>query len=433
MKKITARAFSVLLIALLVVVGMGRYIMRYIDEGEKWALYFSRANSGSSGVLTDRNGTMLAAFDSTNYLYSSDSFIRRSNYHVTGDYWGRTGTGLITRYWKELHDFSLLTGTTRAESSILQLNIDAGLNCAIYRALGEESSGCMLVCNYKTGELLGMVSTPTTDPMDAESEVRDGTYINRCLSAAFTPGSIFKLITAAAAYENIPDLSQKMFWCEGEYEIAGVPITCIGEHYNQTFEQALSNSCNVAFAQIAVMLGQNTMIDYVTKYGFLDSQSLSGIDTVKGVYPLEFVGDPELGWSGVGQSTDLVCPYTMLRFLCAVANEGMLIEPEIVRSLDEAEPVRFMNADTARKLAEMMNYTVVEHYGEDAFPGLKLCAKTGTAELSGGAPHSWFVGFLADEEHPYAFVTLVERGGFGISAAGGVTNEVLQWAVKNMN
>ena len=66
MKKITARAFSVLLIALLVVVGMGRYIMRYIDEGEKWALYFSRANSGSSGVLTDRNGTMLAAFDSTN-------------------------------------------------------------------------------------------------------------------------------------------------------------------------------------------------------------------------------------------------------------------------------------------------------------------------------------------------------------------------------
>ena len=245
--------------------------------------------------------------------------------------------------------------------------------------------------------------------------------------------SIKIAITAAAAYENIPDLDRQMFWCEGEYEIAGVPITCIGEHYNQTFEQALSNSCNVAFAQIAVMLGQDTMIDYVTKYGFLDSQSLSGIDTVKGVYPLEFVGDPELGWSGVGQSTDLVCPYTMLRFLCAVANEGMLIEPEIVRSLDEAEPVRFMNADTAKKLAEMMNYTVVEHYGEDAFPGLKLCAKTGTAELSGGAPHSWFVGFLADEEHPYAFVTLVERGGFGISAAGGVTNEVLQWAVKNMN
>ena len=89
---------------------------------------------------------------------------------------------------------------------------------------------------------------------------------------------------------------------------------------------------------------------------------------------------------------------------------------------------------TAKQLTQMMNYNVVDHYDGDVnFPGLKLCAKTGTAELSGGAPHSWFVGFLADEEHPYAFVTLVERGGFGISAAGGVTNEVLQWAVKNMN
>lgn len=433
MKKLTGRAFCVLLIAALVVFGMGVYLMRYIDRGADWALYFSRANSGSSGVLVDRSGEMLAAFDATNSLFSPDKLTREANYHVTGDYWGRTGTGIITRYWKELQDFSLLTGTTRAESSMLQLNIDARLNNKIYQTLGADSKAAMLLCNYRTGELLGMVSTPSVDPMDASGAVPDGAYINRCLSAAFTPGSTFKLVTAAAAYENIPDIERQEFYCEGVYEIAGVPITCTGAHNTQTFEQALSNSCNCTFAQLAVRLGQDTMVDYVTRYGFLSSHELSGIPTVSGSYPTDFVGDPELGWSGIGQSTDLVCPYSMLRFLCAAANGGELIEPQIVRTTEPPAPVRLMPEATADKLVQMMNYNVVDHYGGDeTFPGLKLCAKTGTAELGDGTSHSWFVGFLADEAHPYAFVTLVERGGYGITAAGSVSNEVLQWAVNNL-
>ena len=80
-----------------------------------------------------------------------------------------------------------------------------------------------------------------------------------------------------------------------------------------------------------------------------------------------------------------------------------------------------------------MRNNAVTHYEADTnFPGLPICAKTGTVELGYGASHSWFVGFLDDETHPYAFVTLVERGGFGLSKAGRITNEVLQWAVKNM-
>ena len=283
------------------------------------------------------------------------------------------------------------------------------------------------------GEILGLVSVPSTDPMDTEAELKDGTYINRCLSASFTPGSIFKLITAAAALEQIEGINDMEFYCEGEYEIAGVPIICTGSHYTQTFEQALSNSCNVAFAQIAVMLGQDTMVDYVTNYGFLDSHELNGINTAAGSYPTDFVGDPELGWSGIGQSTDMICPYAMLRFLCAVANGGELIEPSLILDDTEAESIRYMEASTADRLKQMMNYNVVDHYnGEENFPGLKLCAKTGTAELGDGTSHAWFVGFLADDEHPFAFVTLVERGGYGLSTSGPIANNVLQWAVENI-
>lgn len=436
MRKITNRAFSLLLIAALVVCGMGFYLVEYVDRGQDWALYFSRVNSGSSGLLLDRNGQMLASFGQSREDFSPDAHVRTANYHVTGDYWGRTGAGVLSRYWSGMQEFSIFTGTTKAEDSVLTLSIDSRLNEYIYdrlMALGEDTKGMMLLSNYKTGEILGLVSVPSTDPLDTEAELKDGTYINRCLSASFIPGSVFKLITAAAAIEQIEDINEMEFYCEGEYEIAGVPIICTGSHYTQTFEQALSNSCNVAFAQIAVMLGQDTMVDYVTKYGFLDSHELSGINTAAGSYPTDFVGDPELGWSGIGQSTDMVCPYSMLRFLCAVANGGQLLEPTLILEDSQAESSRFMDASTADRLKQMMNYNVVDHYsGEENFPGLKLCAKTGTAELGDGASHAWFVGFLADEEHSFAFVTLVERGGYGLSTSGPITNDVLQWAVENI-
>ena len=175
------------------------------------------------------------------------------------------------------------------------------------------------------------------------------------------------------------------------------------------------------------------MVQYVTDYGFLDAHSLDGIPTAKGNYPVEFVGDPETGWSGIGQSTDLVVPYSMLRFLCAVANGGTLIEPHMVLGGQNPEVSVLVKPSTAERLTQLMRNNAVTHYNADTlFPGMEICAKTGTAELGDGDSHSWFVGFLDDEEHPYAFVTLVERGGFGLTRAGAVTSEVLQWAVENL-
>ena len=431
MRKITTRAVSVLLIAALVIVGLTVYVLRYIDHGRDWALYFSRANSGSTGELIDRNGMTLASFNATESLFAGDAEARTANYHVTGDFWGRSGTGILSAYWDDMQGFSLLTGTTQTESSILHLSVDTELNKAAYRALGADRKGAVLLCNYKTGELLCMVSGPSVDPADADAIPGDGAYINRCLSSTFTPGSVFKLITAAAAIENLPNIDNLSFYCEKEYSIAGVDIICSGTHYTQTFEQALSNSCNVAFAQIAVMLGQDTMVKYVTDYGFLSTHDLDGITTAAGTYPTEFVGDPELGWSGIGQSTDMINPYAMLRFVSAVGNGGVLVEPHILLDNGEPQVSRYMPAETAQRLGQMMNYNVISHYGgEERFPGLKLCAKTGTAELGDGTSHAWFAGFLNDDSHPYALVVMVERGGGGLTVAGELANTLLQEAIR---
>lgn len=431
MKKITGRALSVLILAALVVFGMGVYIMRYINHGEDWALYFSSANSQSSGEILDRNGVRLASFSADEKLLNDDAETRIANYHVTGDYWGRTGSGILQGIQSGVYNFSLLTGTTKASSNKTVLSIDSELNKLAYREMAGRK-GAVLLSNYKTGEILALMSAPAIDPLAENTEVPDGAYINRCLSAAFVPGSVFKLVTAAAAIENIPDIFDRSFYCDGEYDIAGITIKCSGTHYTQTFEQALSNSCNVAFAQIAVMLGQDTMVKYVRDYGFLSSHKVNGIPTAKGSYPQDFVGDPELAWSGIGQSTDLVCPFSMLRFVSAIANEGVLCEPGMILSDEKPEMSRLVEKDTADKLKQLMNYNVTAHYGgEDSFPGLKLCAKTGTAELGEDRlPHAWFTGFLDDEEHPYAFVVLIEEGGGGLSAAGTLANKLLQAAVQ---
>ncbi len=429
MKKITNRAVSVLLLAVLIILGMLLYVIRYADEGEDWAMAYSRANAGSSGAILDRNGLVLASFNATENAFSPDETTRIANYHITGDYWGRSSTGLLTRYDAMLKGYSPLTGVTVPKDTVLRLNVDAELNNKAYAVLNGRK-GAVLVCNYRTGELLCMVSSPAVDPADPDPAPGDGAYINRCLSASFVPGSVFKLITAAAAIECIPELERMSFTCEGSYNVAGVEIVCSGTHGEQTFEQALSNSCNVAFSQLSIRLGQSTMLRYVRAYGFLDGHELDGIPTATGSFPEEFVGDPELGWAGIGQSTDLMCPYSLLRFVCAVANDGVLLEPSLINTGRSPTGTRFMKADTAERLREMMNYNVVHHYdGANRFPGLALCAKTGTAERGDGTSNAWFAGFLLDEEHPYAFVVLIEQGGGGLQAAGGAANEILQYAV----
>ena len=425
MKQITNRAVSVLLLAAFVIVGTLLYVFRYVDHGQDWAAAYSRENAGASGALIDRNGVVLASYSPHESLFQEDEELRRANYHVTGDYYGRTGTGLLTDY----QDYSLLTGSSRSRNAVLYLNVDSELNRRAWQVL-DGRPGAVLVTNYKTGELLCMVSSPTIDPLEAEPDPPEGAYLNRCLAASFVPGSVFKLVTAAAAIEKIPDLSERRFLCEGAVEIAGVEIVCSGYHGEQTFEEALSNSCNVAFSQIAVELGQEAMVKKVRDLGFLDSQRLDGIPTVAGSFPTDFVGDPELGWAGVGQSTDLICPYAMLRYVSAIANDGVLLGPQLVRDGSTGTAERLLKTETAKDLQRLMHYNVVNGYGEYRFPGLALCAKTGTAERGDGSSNAWFVGFLADEEHPYAFVVMIERGGSGLGAAGSAANEILQFAVN---
>ena len=129
-------------------------------------------------------------------------------------------------------------------------------------------------------------------------------------------------------------------------------------------------------------------------------------------------------------------------YMGAVANDGVAVYPSLVEKTtnaiglsfplgDPKNQTRMMPSATARKLKRMMRNNVESYYGQENFPGLKICAKSGTAELSSGSePHSVFAGFLDDSEHPYAFVVIAENAGAGRGVAGSVANAVLQKAVQ---
>ena len=428
MKKVYRRAVAVTVMALFVIAALGLYIIRYVNDGEKWALFFDSSFGTGVSTVTDRNGETLATLGQGGRYYAKDAKTRMACYQLLGDYGGNVGTGVLNTFMDELLGYSLITGIEQKEDTELKLTVDASLNRAAMDAL-DGRNGAVLVSNYRTGELLCMFSSPTIDPLEPPEELPEGAYINRCISAGFIPGSVFKLVTVTAAIENIDDIYDRTFTCNGAINVMGVTVRCTGTHGTQTVEQALANSCNCAFGQLALELGADTLAKYAEKLGITETHKLDGITTAAGSFVKDDSGSAALAWSGIGQYEDLVCPYSMLRLVCAAANGGTVIEPSLLGASDKE--TRLMSEETAGRLSSMMSYNVAYHYGTDRFPGLNVSAKTGTAETGNGLePHAWFAGFLNDEAHPYAFVVMIEHGGSGLGSAGAVANTVLQEAVK---
>ena len=425
MKKVKRRATAALLIAALLVVGLAVYLVRLADDGGAWASYFSGGTPG--GTILDRNGVVLYSSDEDGYSFAEDWSTRVSCYHLLGDPNGNVRTGALRQFRDRLAGYSFLEGATSGKT--ISLSVDSTLNVTAYSALAGRNGAVMLM-DYTTGEVLCMVSSPGDDPENPSSEPADGTYLNKCLSSSFTPGSVFKLVTLAAAIDNIPDLFERSLWCEGEMIVDGALLTCTGNHGSQTIEQALANSCNCAFGTLALELGPELMAEYAEKLGMTASLQLDGMDVLPGSFTKGEAGSVGLAWSGVGQYEDLVCPYAMLRYVSAIANGGSVYEPTLLGHGSLDRETDLLSAETAQRIAEMMNYNVQNAYGSWVFPGLDVSAKTGTAEVGDGTSHAWMTGFLNDPAHPYAFVVILEHAGGGLANAGPVANAVLQAAVS---
>lgn len=448
MNRVTKRSWLMGLFILLLLGGMSFFVLEYTVKADKWVVspgsphVFKGSNLGT-GTVVDRDNVVLLDVEEER-KYSDNAQTRASTMHWLGDRQGSIQAGAVGSYAAIMSGYDKVNGLYDFSGSggVEKLTLSARVQNAALTALNGRK-GTVGIYNYKTGEILCAVTSPTYDPdnvPDIEGDTSgkfEGVYLNRFLQSSYVPGSIFKVVTTAAALECVPDIESKTFYCNGSYEYGTEAVTCETAHGTLDLKGALAHSCNCSFAQIAQLVGRKNMEKYVKKFGITQSVSFDGVTSAVGNYDISNTGGASFAWSCIGQHSDLINPARFMTFMGTVANGGKGVEPFLVSSVARGEEMayeakanatdRIMSQTTAEKLQSYLRNNVQIIYGDGHFPGLTVCAKSGTSQLGGGQKsNAMFSGFLLDEKYPLAFIVVVENGGYGSATCVPVLAPVLQ-------
>lgn len=409
------------------------------------AVASSRATPGDrlAYLRTYANGPMYA--HSTGYyslIYSTAGIERAEDDLLSGN-----SDSLFVRRLTDL-----FTGRAPKGGNV-ELTLDRRAQEAAYRALADSgATGAVVALDPQTGAILAMVSTPTYDPNllsshdpeairdyaqtldDAEVDPR----LNRAAQDNYPPGSVFKVIIAAAALEEGLD-PDSMIPAPDVLDLPQSSATirnfggssCNGGA-DDTLIHALTISCNTAFAQLGIDLGESKIRDVAERFGINDE----GYDMPLPVAQ-STLGDIEsaaaLGQSSIGQRDVRLTPMQTANIVATIGNGGTLYQPYLVAErqepdlsvIDDFEPQEVgeaISSDVAEALTEMMVNVVDNGSGQNArIDGVQVAGKTGTAEVDEGiAPHAWFAGFApADNPQIAVAVFLANGGDSGSETTGG--------------
>ncbi len=441
MNRIASRASALFLLAFLLVGGFAFFLGEYFANAGSWAMtpgsphIFAGGNVGC-GVVVDRKGNLLLNMNGER-TYSESLPLRQSTVHWLGDRYGSILAPALPRYADALSGYDPVHGVYNygENGGVAELTLSATMQIAALQAMGDYK-GTVAVYNYKTGEILCAVTTPTYDPDNVPESKPEGLYMNRFIQSKYIPGSIFKVVTLAAALEDNPAVAQQTFTCTGSYAIGAEEITCEIPHETQTLKEAFCNSCNCAFARLTLQLGAQKLEHYVEKFGITQAVSFDGITTAEGNFRASGAAELNVAWSGIGQYLDQINPCGFLVFMGAIGNDGSVTIPHIVERISvdgkttyqaETQPGRqIMSKNTARTLQAYLQNNVTVKYGSENFPGLTVGAKTGTAEVTGKRPNAMLTGFVADADLPLAFIVCVEDAGYGRAVCVPIISRILK-------
>ena len=260
---------------------------------------------------------------------------------------------------------------------------------------------------------------------------------------------VFKIITLSAMLEAFPDALDRRWNCDGQLTVGGHLITDAGtdlerqvvtQHGDLGLERAFRVSCNNTFARAALELNDRRLRGEAEKFGYNYNFLFRDMVVENSSYPSDNRTDREVAMTGIGQSALLCTPMQVLLSACAAANDGTVMEPRLLQSVtapDGRETVSFSSAAfrrvlepaVARTVRELMYQAVVSGTGSRAaVPGHRICGKTGSAEIDGREnTNAWFVGFIDEENAPWAVVVLVEDAGGGGSVAAPVAGQIFRY------
>lgn len=293
-----------------------------------------------------------------------------------------------------------------------------------------------IVMDPNTGEILAMANRPDFDPNDPPRDLGfEGMqkYIkNISVKDNLDPGSTFKIITTAAALEEGVATVNSTYHDPGYKIVDGQRIRCwkAGGHGTQNLSQAVQNSCNPAFMDMALSLGREKFYDYIEAFGFGKKTGIDISGEEKGVLmPEASVKNVDLARMGFGQSIS-VTPLQLITGISAVINGGKLMQPHLVKALEfddqqkkiyeEIRPTelgRVISEENSAIMREILLSVVNEGSGKNAYiPGYRVAGKTGTAqkykETGGIDPDkvvASFVGFAPADDPQVIVLFMVDE------------------------
>jgi penicillin-binding protein 2 len=344
--------------------------------------------------------------------------------------------------------------------------VDRRIQEAAERAMTGRA-GAVVVLDPKTGDVLAMTSSPAYDldrftgNLDREAWaalVRDPTHplLNRALQSQYAPGSVFKVVVAAAGLQEQTLTPMDRTYCNGQFHMGQWTFKdwLEGGHGHVDLRSAIVNSCNIFFYQSGLKVGPEAIARYARAFGL---GAASGVDL--GAEKAGLVPSPDWkrrelkrGWTAgetinvsIGQGQLLVTPMQVARMMAAFANGGVLWKPRLVQRVERpdgtlaySEPTKMtghveLSPVVWAFLRDAMVGVVHGGTGKAAgIPGVQVAGKTGTAQSvahsdsTKGQDHAWFASFAPADDPKAVVVVLVERGGKGGQVAAPIARQVYQ-------
>jgi penicillin-binding protein 2 len=364
---------------------------------------------------------------------------------------GQLGEQLI-RVDARGYKYNVWQGASAVSGRDLQLTLDASIQRVLENALSDKR-GAGVVIDPRNGEILAMASAPTFNPNEFIPMIRDGLWkrltedaehplLNRAIQGRYAPGSIFKPVTAFAAFSQTNFNPNALHHCTGMFVLGTMRLRCWDTYGHQdiAMRRAIEQSCNSYFCTLGNQIGQLPLIAEAKVLGFGKRTGIDLPGESSGLLP-----DPEwkLKWIGekwrpgdtcqmaIGQGLLLATPLQMAVLAATIANGGKVYQPHLVKKDHPPEPLRTMDwsSEALAVVKGGMRDVVQQGTGRRVqLSGTQVSGKTGTAEIDiKGVRHknTWFLAFAPSEAPTVALVILVEDGESGGKTVAPLVREVL--------